>query len=471
VEGGFQESSISSLILVVLLFLTLIIGRLDSNLFVILLHGGEILTSFREFSFLHTLTDVPVDEGTLGEHKIELVIHASKDLTDGGGVGNHEDGALNLGKVTTGDNGGRLVVDTDLEGGGAPVDETDGTLQLDGRDGGVDILGDNITTVHHAASHVLSVTGITLDHLVEGLEHRVGDLGNGKTLVVGNLGGDDGSVGEEGEADTGVGDQVGLELSEINVKGTIETKRSGDGGDTLGDQTVEVGVGGALNLEGAGADVVEGLVIDHEGDIGVLVHRVSTQDGVVRLNNSGGNLGRGVDGELDLGLLSVVDGETLKKERTETGSGTSSEGMEDHESLKTGTLVSELADAVEDKVDDLLSDGVVTTGVVVGGILLSRDELLGVEEVTVRTGTDLIDNGGLEVDHEAAGNVLAGTSLSEKGVGGLVVGSDGTVGGKLTVGLDSVLEAQELPAGHTGLDTGLSNVNRNALSHCWILKV
>jgi len=44
--------------------------------------------------------------------------------------------------------------------------------------------------------------------------------------------------------------------------------------------------------------------------------------------------------------------------------------VEDEEALQTGALVSQLADAVEDKVDDLLADGVVTTGIVVGGVLL-----------------------------------------------------------------------------------------------------
>ena len=36
----------------------------------------------------------------------------------------------------------------------------DGALGLDGGDGGVDILGDDISAVHHAARHVLAVTGV-----------------------------------------------------------------------------------------------------------------------------------------------------------------------------------------------------------------------------------------------------------------------------------------------------------------------
>ena len=35
----------------------------------------------------------------------------------------------------------------------------------------------------------------------------------------------------------------------------------------------------------------------------------------------------------------------------------------------------------------------------------------------------------------------------------------------LAIGLDAVLEAEELPAGVTGLDTGLANVDADALTH------
>merc|ERR1719461_2160664 len=72
-----------------------------------------------------------MDESTLGVHKIELMIQTSPGLGDGGGVAQHADGTLYLGEITTGDDGGWLVVDTDLETGGTPVDELDGTLGLD----------------------------------------------------------------------------------------------------------------------------------------------------------------------------------------------------------------------------------------------------------------------------------------------------------------------------------------------------
>ena len=102
---------------------------------------------------------------------------------------------------------------------------------------------------------------------------------------------------------------------------------------------------------------------------------------------------------------------------------------------------------------------VVTTGVVVGGILLSGDELLWVEELSVGSGSDLVDNGRLEIKEDGSWDVLASTGLGEEGVESIITSADGLVGWHLTVRLNSVLKAEELPAGVTDLDTGLSNVD------------
>ena len=132
------------------------------------------------------------------------------------------------------------------------------------------------------------------------------------------------------------------------------------------------------------------LVVNHEGTVGVLQGGMGGKDGVVGLYNSCGNLGSRVDSKLQLGLLAIVNGETLHQQGSETRSGTTTEGVEQEESLKTSTLISQLPDAVKDEIDDLLADGVVTTGVVVGSILLTGDELLRVEQLTVGSSTNLV---------------------------------------------------------------------------------
>jgi len=198
----------------------------------------------------------------------------------------------------------------------------------------------------------------------------------------------------------------------------------------------------------------------------VLKERVSREHRVVRLNDSGGDLGRRIDGETKLGLLSVVNREALKEERAETGTSTTSDGVEDKEALETSAVISELADAVKGQINNLLTDGVVTTGVVVGGIFLSGDELLGVEELAVGAGADLVNHGGLEIEEHAAGHVLASASLREEGVEGIIAAANGLVGGHLAIGLDAVLEAVKLPAGITSLNTSLTDVDGNTLTHC-----
>jgi len=136
-----------------------------------------------------------VDEGSLSVHQVELVIDSGEHFSNSSGVGDHANSSHDLGQVTTWGDGGWLVVDTSLETSGAPVDELDGSLGLDGGDGSVDILGDDITSVHHAASHVLTMSGVALGHHGSRLEGRVGDFGNGELLVVGLFGRDDGGIG------------------------------------------------------------------------------------------------------------------------------------------------------------------------------------------------------------------------------------------------------------------------------------
>jgi hypothetical protein len=220
--------------------------------------------------------------------------------------------------------------------------------------------------------------------------------------------------------DSWVWHQVGLELSDIDVKGTIESEGSSQGGDNLGNESVQVGVGWSLDVEVSSADIVDGLVIDHDGNIGVLKEGVGGEHGVVWLNNGGGDLWGWVDGETELGFLTVIDGESLEEERSESGSGTSSNSVEDEETLESSALIRELSDSVEAEIDDLLTNGVMSSGEVVGSIFFTGDELLWMEELSVGSGSDLIDNGWLEIEEDGSWDVLTSTSLGEEGVENII---------------------------------------------------
>ena len=100
-----------------------------------------------------------------------------------------------------------------------------------------------------------------------------------------------------------------------------------------------------------------------------------------------------------------------------------------------------------------------TTGVVVSGILLSCDQLLGVEQLSVGSGTDLINNGGLKIKEDGTGYVLSSSGLREEGVESIITISDGLVRRHLTIRLDAMLQAVELPTGISDLTTCLANMN------------
>merc|ERR1712144_162854 len=83
-----RRSRNSDLELVTVPFLlALAFRRLDADLLVVLLQGGEILTRLRELALLHSLADVVVDERTLGVHQVELVVISRYCLRNRGAVG------------------------------------------------------------------------------------------------------------------------------------------------------------------------------------------------------------------------------------------------------------------------------------------------------------------------------------------------------------------------------------------------
>merc|ERR1712046_41534 len=137
---------------------------LDAHFFVVLLQCSQILTSFRELSFFHTFTHIPMHKGTLRVHQIELVVDSREHLSDRCCVADHAHCPHHLGQVTARDHCGRLVVDPALETSWRPVDELNCALGLDCGDGCIHILWNDVSSVHHAASHVLSMTRITLHH-------------------------------------------------------------------------------------------------------------------------------------------------------------------------------------------------------------------------------------------------------------------------------------------------------------------
>ena len=95
----------------------------------------------------------------------------------------------------------------------------------------------------------------------------------------------------------------------------------------------------------------------------MLESRVGRQNGVVGLNYGAGELWSRVYTELELGLLSVVSRESLKEQGTKAGSSSSTERVEDKESLQSRAVVRQPSQLVHDRINELLANSVMSTGI------------------------------------------------------------------------------------------------------------
>merc|ERR1712232_519936 len=145
------------------------------------------------------------------------------------------------------------------------------------------------------------MTWVTLHEHGGRLKDGHGDLSHRELLVVCLLCRDDRSIAGKHEVDARIWHKVCLELSDINVEGAIKAQRGCKGGDDLRQETVQVGVSGPLNVQVTAADVVQSLIVVHDGDISVLQEGVNAEDRVVRFDHGGGNLWASPDGEAQLG--------------------------------------------------------------------------------------------------------------------------------------------------------------------------
>ena len=161
------------------------------------------------------------------------------------------------------------------------------------------------------------------------------------------------------------------------------------------------------------------LVIDTEGLVGVLDELVNGKGGVVRLDNGVGDLGGGNNGEGGHHAVGELLTDLGDQEGTHTGTGTTTQGVGDLETLKAVAALSLATNDIDNLVDELGTLGVVTLGPVVTGTRLAEDEVVGAEKLTEGTGTDSVHGTGLKIDQNGTGNILATGSLEdeEKSVG------------------------------------------------------
>jgi len=253
------------------------------------------------------------------------------------------------------------------------------------------------------------------------------------------------------------------QLAKIAVELTRETKGAGGTADSSRHEMVKITVGRGGQLQGAEADIVKGLVIKREALVRVLHKLMHGKGAVIRLNHGIGHLGGRDHGEGGHDTVGVLLTDLRDQKCTHTGTGSTTHGVGELETLKAVARLGLLADNVQHGVDQLSTLGVVTLGPVVTGSVLSEDEVIGAEKLAERTGTDRVHGTGLQVHKDGTGHIASTGGLVEVHVDALQLKIGVTVVGTRRV--YTVLIGDNLPKLGTNLVTALASLNVNDLSH------
>lgn len=276
-----------------------------------------------------------------------------------------------------------MVIDADFETSGTPIDELNVSFCLYGGDGVVDIFRDHVTSVQKTASHVLPLARITLDHLILRFETGCRDLVDGVLFVESLFSGKNRSIGRQREVYARVGNEIRLELGQVDIECSVKAQRSRDGADHLSNEPVQIAVGRPLDVQVATTNLENGFVVDHKGAVGMFQSRVGGEDRVVRLHDGSGHSRSWINGEFQFRFLGILDTQSFHEQRGKTGASSTSETVEDQKALKSGAVFCQLPDSLEDEVNQFFSDAVMSSGVVVGSIFFPIDQLFRVEKLLV----------------------------------------------------------------------------------------
>ena len=87
------------------------------------------------------------------------------------------------------------------------------------------------------------------------------------------------------------------------------------------------------------------------------------------------------------------------------------------------------------------------------------------EQGSVGTIANFVTDGWFQINVDGTRDVLSGRSLAEKGIESVSGNTRSSITGHHTIGPNTMLQAVQFPAAVTGLDTGLTEVDRDDFTH------
>mmetsp|Transcript_28778 Transcript_28778/g.65212 ORF Transcript_28778/g.65212 Transcript_28778/m.65212 type:complete len:282 (+) Transcript_28778:230-1075(+) len=281
-----------------------------------------------------------MQERLAAKHSSELLRNTLEHLLDGSRVTDEVDSHLQ--------SLGRNVANRRLDIVGNPLDEIGRVFVLDVEHLLINFLGRHTTTEHSSTCQVAPVSGISSAHHVLSVKHLLRKLGNCKCTVLLRSTAGERSKSNHEKVKTRKGNNVDCKLAKIRVELPWEAKRAGHSRHNSRNQMVQIPEGWRCQLEGAEANIVQGLVVDAKAFISILNKLMNRQGRIVWLNNRIGNLGGRNDRKGKHDTVRVLLTNLGDQKSTHTSTGSSSQRVRNLESLKAVTGFCLLAYNIKD---------------------------------------------------------------------------------------------------------------------------
>lgn len=315
-----------------------------------------------------------MQESLSSEHSAELVSNSLEQFLNGGGVTDESGRHVQVSWWNRA-NGGLHVVWN-------PLDKVVCVSGLDLEHFVVNFLYGDVTSEESSNSQVTTVSWVGGSHHVLSVEHLLGQFWNSQRSE--RFGADrrQWSVTNHKEVQSWERNQVDGQLSQVGVQLTRVTQRGGDTRHDARHQVVQLVVIWLRQLQGFLANVVQCLVIDTEGLIGVLHQLVDRQGGIVWLDNRVGHLWRRHHREGGHHSVGKLFSNSGNQQSTHTRTGTTTQRMGDLETLQRVAALGLSSHNFHDGVHQLCTLGVVTFGPDVSGGRLAKNIVIRTEQVS-----------------------------------------------------------------------------------------